>query len=117
MPRNTKTGGVLEAMVLPALARGVLAQQGNIQYLISLKWQQSSGTAEHKIPFEVLCLVDAVQINPELYKRAYLVLGGTGWTLREFYTMGGLGKYMKYDSYVSILSLESFVALANKSYL
>jgi len=25
--------------------------------LISLKWQQSSGTAEQKVPFEVICLV------------------------------------------------------------
>lgn len=73
MPRDTRTGGVLESMVLPALDRGgyehskqvvigkrlggrsqkvdVLAWRvGSEQIPISLKWQQSSGTAEQKVP-------------------------------------------------------------------
>jgi hypothetical protein len=78
--RNTNTGGVLEAMVLPALQRcgyafdtQVLVVQrcgGGVQkvdavatsngeaILVSLKWQQTSGTAEQKVPFEVMCLAD-----------------------------------------------------------
>lgn len=82
-PRNTSTGGVLEAMILPALKRGhyscetqvktgtrcgggthkvdALAERDGIKVLVSLKWQQTSGTAEQKVPFEVMCLADAVR--------------------------------------------------------
>ena len=86
MPRDTRTGGVLEAMVLPSLTRGgysyktqevvgtrlggggrhfvdATAEKGDKRYLISLKWQQTSGTAEQKVPFEIICLVDAVEIT------------------------------------------------------
>ena len=77
MPRDTRTGGVLENMVLPALERGgyqykkqvvigkrlggrnqkvdVLAWRVESKQIpISLKWQQTSGTAEQKVPFEIL---------------------------------------------------------------
>ena len=30
------------------------------QFLVSVKWQQVSGTAEQKVPFEVICLVEPV---------------------------------------------------------
>ena len=82
MPRDTRTGGVLEAMILPSLERGgynhqvrvkigqrlgcgahfvdVIAEKDGQRFLISSKWQQSGGTAEQKIPFEVICLVEAV---------------------------------------------------------
>ena len=78
-PRDTRTGHVLENMVLPALTRGgysfqsqvnigqtlgggrhivdVLAKKDDRQFLISLKWQQVGGTAEQKVPFEVMRLV------------------------------------------------------------
>ena len=81
-PRNTSTGAVLEAMILPALARGgyaavaqqtigtrcgggthkvdAIATRGDERILVSLKWQQTGGTAEQKVPFEVMCLADAV---------------------------------------------------------
>ena len=103
-PRDTGTGGVLEAMVLPALERGgyahklqqpiglrfgggrhfvdVIAEKVGQHYLVSLKWQQVAGTAEQKVPFEVICLADAVLAGP--YAKAYLVLGGEGWKLRNF---------------------------------
>ena len=67
-PRNTRTGGVLEQMVLPALDQGgyaykiqvkigqrlgigqhfvdVIAEKGGRLILVSMKWQQVSGTAE-----------------------------------------------------------------------
>src|SRR5438445_11787418 len=61
-------------------------------FLISLKWQQVSGTAEQKVPFEVICLADALAARAESYQGAYLVLGGAGWKLREFYMSGGLNE-------------------------
>ena len=131
--RNTRTGGVLEAMVLPALDQGkytwkiqvnigqrlgcgqhnvdVVAEKDGRKLLISMKWQQVSGTAEQKVPFEVICLLDA--LSDSQYSKAYLVLGGEGWSLRNFYTSGGLEKFLKYGDQVEILTLESFVAKAN----
>ena len=138
MPRDTRTGAVLEAMVLPALVQGgyqydtqvvvglrpngrthrvdVVAQDSKAhKYIISLKWQQTSGTAEQKVPYEVICLGDLV--TGRACKKAYLVLGGPRWTLRDFYTQGGLKNYMPHASRVEIVSLEDFVAQANQGKL
>ncbi len=85
-------------------------------YLISLKWQQVSGTAEQKIPFEVLCLADAMVRNEEFFK-AYLVLGGEGWRFKDFYLSGGLKEFLINADLVNIVSLERFVELANQGRL
>jgi PD-(D/E)XK nuclease superfamily domain len=137
--RDTGTGGVLEAMVLPALERGGYAYKTQVvigrrpggrrhkvdivatdsidrTFLISLKWQQTPGTVEQKVPFEVICLAEAVQASPN-DRRAYLVLGGHGWTLREFYTSGGLKGHLVHAEHVRIVDLETFVGLANASQL
>jgi len=135
--RDTRTGGVLEAMVARALREGgydfqqqvrissrpgggrhvvdavVETEEGSI--LVSLEWQQVRGTAEQKVPFEVICLADAVERGPHL--RAFLVLGGDGWTLRDFYTDGGLSTWMPTTRNVEIVSLERFVARANRRQL
>jgi len=107
-PRDTRTGVVLEAMIIPALERGGYKWEKQVtvgtrpngkqhkvdvvaysntgeKYLISLKWQQTSGTAEQKVPFEVICLADVILNCKGKYTKAYLVLGDEGWTLREFY--------------------------------
>ena len=124
-------------MVLPSLTRGgydykvrvkigqrmgcgshyvdVIAEKNDKKYLISLKWQQVAGTAEQKIPFEVICLAEALE--SEEYEKAYVVLGGEGWTLRRFYTTSGLAKYLRGADNVEIVTLESFVAKANRSKL
>jgi hypothetical protein len=133
MPRNTNTGAVLEQMVLPALTYGgyqarsqvvtgarpgggphkvdAIAEKDGERIIISLKWQQSSGTAEQKVPFEVMCLADAVREG--LAARAYLVLGGTGWTLRTYFTSGALKEHLVHAGLVRVVSLEEFVGLAN----
>lgn len=133
MSRNTRTGSVLERMVLPALEQGgysyrvqaklgrrfgigshivdAVVEKDGRQFLVSVKWQQVSGTAEQKVPFEVICLLEALECG--LYQKAYLVLGGEGWTLRDFYTSDGLAKYLAYDQKVEIVTLERFVAKAN----
>ena len=81
--------------------------------LVSLKWQQVPGTAEQKVPFEVICLLDIIK-RSNCFEKAYLVLGGDGWRLREFYTKGGLAEYIDYTRLVEIVTMERFVALANK---
>ena len=136
-PGNTRTGGVLERMLLPAFDQGgysykvqvclgkrlgcgshfvdAVIQKHGRQILVSVKWQQVSGTAEQKVPFEVICLIEALEGGS--YEKAYVVLGGDGWKLREFYTAGGLLRFLKGAEKVEILSLESFVARANKGKL
>jgi hypothetical protein len=133
-PRDTRTGSVLERMVIPSLQEGgytvhsrvsvgerlgggehfvdVIAEKAGRRLIISLKWQQVSGTAEQKVPFEVICLEDALTTGA--YSGAYLVLGGEGWKLRNFYTGGGLESYLRLTGKVGILTLESFVAKANR---
>jgi hypothetical protein len=137
--RDTRTGAVMEAMVLPALERGGYEYFRQIDigerlgggkhvvdlvayndvgrgFLVSLKWQQTSGTAEQKVPYEAMCLIDAVLAEPERYEKAYLVLGGPSWTLRKFYTERLL-EYLRHEDLLSILTLEEFVARANRGLL
>ena len=64
-----------------------------------------------KVPFEIICLLEALELGG--FERAFLVLGGEGWTLRNFYIGEGLKKYLAYADKVEILTLESFVARAN----
>ncbi|MBI2855937.1 MAG: hypothetical protein HYX93_03725 [Chloroflexi bacterium] len=129
-------------MILPALERGgytyrtqvnigirlgggrhrvdVLANprhQEQFNILISLKWQQVSGTAEQKVPFEAICLADAILTGDRRYSKAYIVLGGPGWKLRDFYVGGGLRQHLSHAELVEILTLESFVARANQGQL
>src|SRR5450755_4739211 len=132
--RDTGTGAVLEKMMLPALERGgyschaqvrigtrlgggthfvdIVAEKDGQKLLISVKWQQVSGTAEQKVPFEIICLEDAIKTSG--YDGAYVVLGGEGWKLRNFYTGGGLESYLRLSGKIQIINLESFVAKANR---
>ena len=89
----------------------VVATKGGRSLLISVKWQQVSGTAEQKVPFEIICLLEALATGA--YSKAYLVLGGEGWTLRDYFVGDGLKRYLAYSDKVHILTLESFVARAN----
>jgi hypothetical protein len=136
-PGSTRTGGVLERMILPALDQGgysyetqillgkrlgigrhlidAIAEKDGRKMLISLKWQQVSGTAEQKVPFEVICLLEALEAG--LHDKAYLVLGGEGWTLRNFYTAGGLKRFLVNSEKVEVLTLEGFVGRANQGKL
>ncbi len=137
MSRDTATGGVLEQMVLPALRLGgyacslqvdvgprlghgrhivdAVAEKDQHKYLISVKWQQTGGTAEQKVPFEVMCLAETIRTGG--FTRAYLVLGGEGWKLRQFYTTGGLSTHLTSAGLVEVVTLEGFIARANQGRL
>jgi hypothetical protein len=135
--RNTNTGAVLEAMIVPALTRSgyahetqkivgkrcggrphkvdAIASRGDDRILVSLKWQQTGGTAEQKVPFEVMCLADAVRDGQGT--RAYLVLGGDGWTLRDYFTSGKLADHLIHSDLVKVVTLEAFIRIANNAQL
>ena len=93
----------------------IIAEKDGRKFLISMKWQQVAGTAEQKVPFEIICLLEALEAGQ--HAKAYLVLGGEGWTLRDFYIGEGLKKFLPYAEKVEILTLESFVGRANSSNL
>lgn len=140
--RDTRTGRVMEEMIPPALKRGgyafreqvviglrlgvgrhkvdyVVEDASGAKILVSTKWQQVSGTAEEKVPYEVICLADSVNKSDGKFKKAYLVIGGEGWKLKlkDFYLTGGLRRFLKNCEAVEIISLENFVAKANKKAL
>ena len=67
------------------------------------------------MPFEVICLAEAVELGD--FEKAYLVLGGEGWKLRQFYVEGGLTKYLGHLDRIEFVTLEGFIANANKGNL
>jgi len=95
----------------------LLTKRDKTKIPVSMKWQQVSGTAEQKVPFEIMCLAEAVATSDGRFPRAYLVLGGDGWTLRDFYLEAGLKQYLKNCESVEVLKLETFVARANQGKL
>lgn len=92
-----------------------IAEKDGRSALVSLKWQQTGGTAEQKVPFEVMCLADAVRAGQAA--RAYLVLGGDGWTLRDYYVSGQMAEHLIHAQLVRVVTLEAFVRLANNGEL
>jgi PD-(D/E)XK nuclease superfamily protein len=94
-----------------------IAIKGDQKVLVSLKWQQVGGTAEQKIPYEVVCMLKALKNNQGTYSKAYVVLGGEGWTMRNFYVEGGLDEYLQGTENIKIVTFENFIFLANKGIL
>ncbi len=77
--------------------------------LISLKYQEVTGTAEEKVPFEVMKLQDA--IDDYGYESAIVVLcGDNGWSWKEEYLSDRFKKRMKsFCPDVTIMSQEEFL--------
>jgi hypothetical protein len=137
MARNTRTGAMLESIMGPPLKMGgytfstqvkigtrpggrkhyadVIAEKDGRRIIVSVKNQQVGGTAEEKVPWEVICQMHAVKEYG--YDKAYIVLGGIGWTLRDFYVGGGLLQYIPHRPQVEIVTLEQFLAIASKGKL
>lgn len=134
MARKTTTGLVFEQSVALALQHGgfhtafqqhvgarlgggkhmvdIVATKGTQKILVSLKWQQTSGTAEQKVPYEFLCLASALQQDPTM-TGAYLVLGGNGWTKRDFF-VDDLASMIAGTHNVHVIEGNDFIAEANK---
>ncbi|MEZ5319990.1 MAG: PD-(D/E)XK nuclease superfamily protein [Vicinamibacterales bacterium] len=135
--RDTSTGAVLEQMVLPALRLGgytsqvqvhvgprlgygrhivdAVVEKGDERMLLSVKWQQTSGTVEQKVPYEVMCLADS--LGRGAFSKAYLVLGGEGWKLRGFFTSPEFGLFLPAAAQVHVVTFETFIARANQGRL
>lgn len=85
---------------------------------VSAKWQQVSGTAKEKVPYEVIKLIYAVRSSGGVFPYAYLILDGTEWgALGNFYLEGGLAAYIQGIELVRIVTLAQFMARANRQQL
>lgn len=84
----------------------------NRRALLSCKVQTTAGTAEEKIPYEVLKLLHTMDIDPR-FRFGWIVLGGNGWSkgLLEFYlndlqaripAMVGRIRIMRSDDLISL---------------
>jgi len=136
-PRDTRTGDVMEQMVVPAMARGGyefrrkvdvgrrlgygrhvvdgVAERDGRRLLVSLKWQQVHGTTEQKVPFEAISMIEALRAGG--YHAAYVVLGGQNWRFRDFYLNHGLDPFIPAVREIQIVALEDFIARANQGRL
>jgi DNA adenine methylase len=140
-PGSTATGSVLESMLLPVLAKNGYVFQSQVvvgtnlgggkhrvdvlvetpkgaTIPISLKWQQVKGTAEQKVPYEIINLIRAIKAGAGRFPYAYLVIGGMGWSgLKQVYLSHELRDYIRDYNLVRIVSLEDFIARANRKAL
>ena len=53
----------------------------NGKILVSVKWQDSGGTAEEKVGYEMFTLHQKILYG--IYEKAFVILGGPGWTIIE----------------------------------
>ena len=53
----------------------------NGKILISDKWQDTGGTAEEKVGYEMWTLNE--KIKSGVYEKAFVILGGPGWSIYE----------------------------------
>jgi hypothetical protein len=142
-PGNTSSGAVLEDLVVPVLKRNGYAAQmqlniggglgGGKHYLdalvtapnaakilVSLKWQQTGGTTDEKVPFEVIKLLHAMHSEPAFATaRAYIIIGGDGFRARllAFYKSADFRSHINHSERVEILTLNEFITRANKKNL
>jgi len=77
----------------------------NRKILISAKFQDTGGTAEQKIPHEIINLQHLCENYG--YEKAYIVYSGQGFTLMESYKSTEMSRYITAPN-VKILSFEEF---------
>lgn len=91
-------------------------EKGNI--IVSAKWQQVSGTAEQKLIYEIASLISIVRKN-QSFRKAYVVIGGSGFSpgARAYLLKQRHTEVLSDGSLVEVITLEDFLARANKKEL
>ena len=88
----------------------LVANSTGRKILVSSKYQGTDGTAEEKIVFEIVKLGRAVKSDIAI-KKAYLILGGEGWSsgLKDF-AKGLLSEELAcYKGLVEVVEVEKFL--------
>lgn len=136
--RGTRSGATLETAVRAALQSSgyTVEEQRNIgmtprgsrhivdivgtrengtKFLVSLKWQQIGGSAEEKVPFEVIKLLHTMRASNGAFDKAYIVLGGDGWSdgLVAFYQSAEFRSFIHDADRIDIVTLNEVMRRAN----
>lgn len=69
------------------------------------RWQATSGTAEEKLPFQLIKVQIAAELRPDILAAAYFVLEGNGWSWREYYLSNDLNRHLRISLPVHCVSL------------
>lgn len=136
--RNTRSGRIWETVIRPVLDAHYAGRYGEqvavglkltgepyladfVVYepsgdiIVSAKWQQTPGTAEDKILWDIANLIAIVRQSGR-YRKAYVVLGGSGFSnaMRTFLLQQGHRGVLQDGHLVEVVSLEDFLARANQ---
>ncbi len=85
------------------------------KFIFSCKTQSVSGSAEEKIPYEIIRLLHTMKLDSTI-RHGYLVLGGVGWnpTLLNFYLRELVEFIPDMDKQISILTTDDVMSLKLK---
>lgn len=98
-------GGLLRADIL------ALHETTGKKVAVYPRWQATHGTAEEKIPFQMIKVEIAKAARPDCTDAAYFVLEGAGWTWHEFYLSNELAIYLSPPIISKCIRLETFSQL------
>jgi len=140
--KGTKTGKYWETVIIPVLQihypgmftlqapvgsqlfggtyhADALIHDANGDIIVSAKWQQVSGTAEQKLIYDIASLLKIIREAGGRYRKAYVVLGGTGFSnnARNFLLGQGHRSIFTDGELVEVVSIDRFLALANSKQL
>jgi len=110
-----EAGFAVEAQVRIGMRAGSLkehvvdfvARRKGETLLISTKWQNSAGSAEEKVPWEVLSLNHALRGSE--HSAGFIVLGGKGWSLRDYFTSPAFREAMNVSPKLTVATFETFM--------
>ncbi len=89
--------------------------------VLSKKWQESRGTAEEKVIYEIFKLLDLLNNQEYKIKSCYIILGGMGWSkqLKEYYLSHKWNNFLENDfkNKVKIVIFDEILTLINKGLL
>jgi hypothetical protein len=91
---------------------GLVTATNGDQIALSLKWQAGPGTADEKVPFEIVKLLTLKDASPQI-KRAYIIIGGRGFRERllAYYKSGAITPYIPRAREVTITDIDDIMTL------
>lgn len=87
------------------------------EVLIAERWKQGSFHAEEYLPNDIIRLIHAQKTSRGRFRKAYLVLGGSGWTRADIKFAEALKEYILGYNEVEILAYHKFLGRARKKAL
>ena len=85
--------------------------------LVSTVFQESGGTVQEKVPWEVMSLAAVIRQSKSRYSRGYVVLGGSGANLKPYFTSGNLQENLVGAESVVVVDRDTLAQLASNDQL